>query len=234
MAKVDMYEGRKPAEIPAYTAGDVASLLSLPTSTVTSWTFGTTYGKPGAKKRFAPIIKPADRDERLLSFTNLVEVHVLSALRRQHKVSLESVRRATHFLRKELGSEHPLATTEMRTAGRKLFVNTYGKYVNISEHGAQLLLKTFEVHLSRVKRQPDGPIRLFPFTRVDYESSPKHVAIDPRYRFGRPFLTKSGVELDAVTDRYQAGESIEQLAKEFGCQVAEIEEAIRYSLVQAA
>jgi uncharacterized protein (DUF433 family) len=76
--------------------------------------------------------------------------------------------------------------------------------------------------------------RLFPFTRKRQPDEPKAVVIDPYVSFGRPVLAGTGIATAVVAERYKAGESIADLAEDYGRQALEIEEAIRCELsVQA-
>lgn len=225
----DMYRDRKPWELPAYSSTDVAAMLRLPYATVSSWTFGTTYGRKPHTTRFPPVIIPADRQKRLLSFVNLVEVHVLSALRRKHRVGLPNIRRAIKYLRRKLESQHPLAEKEMRTDGKDIFVEYLGQLVNASQEGQEGIRSALMQYLKRVDRDRLGAtVRLFPFTRLQIETAPKSVAIDPRQRFGRPFLVSCGIETSVIVDRYRAGDSIDELVEDLKAKRADIEEAVRY------
>jgi uncharacterized protein (DUF433 family) len=233
----DFYGGREPAKVPAYTAREVADFLQLPVATVRAWTFGTTYGRAEGRHRFRPVIKPADVPGRLLSFENLVEVHVLSSLRRQHEVKLPAVRRAVEFLRRQFKSDHPLAEREMSTDGTSVFVEHYGRLVNASSDGQEAMREIVQKYLTRVDRSPKGQLlRLYPITRARTapENAPKVVAIDPRYRFGQPYLVGYGVETHVIADRHRAGDSVKELARDFDVSEDAIEEALRYELRAAS
>ena len=77
-------------------------------------------------------------------------------------------------------------------------------------------------------------LRLYPFTRKRQLEEPKVVVIDPFVSFGRPVLAGTGIPTAVIADRYKAGESIDQLADDYGRQRGEIEEAIRCELAEAA
>ena len=157
----------------------------------------------------------------------MVEVHVLCALRRTHQVRLDKIRKATKYLQDQLGVKHPLASAEMLTDGVDLFVDRYGKLLNVSKDGQREIRQALEEHLERVEHdQKNQPVRLFPFTREG--ESPKMIAIDPRRRFGQPYLVDCGAESIIVFRRYLAGESVSALVEEFRGTTEEIEEAIRF------
>jgi uncharacterized protein (DUF433 family) len=84
-------------------------------------------------------------------------------------------------------------------------------------------------YLKRIERDREGvPIRLFPFTRDRYAESPKIISIDPKIRFGKPCISGTRIPTSIISERYQAGDSIELLANDYGRNGEEIEEAIRY------
>jgi uncharacterized protein (DUF433 family) len=58
--------------------------------------------------------------------------------------------------------------------------------------------------------------------------------IDPRIAFGRPVLVGTGIPTAVVAERYKAGESVDDLAGDYGRDRLEIEEALRCELDVAA
>ncbi len=84
-------------------------------------------------------------------------------------------------------------------------------------------------YLKRIERDQSGtPIRLFPFMRDRYEESPKFISIDPKICFGKPCISGTRIPTAIIIERYQAGDSIGLLTKDYGRNGAEIEEVIRY------
>ncbi len=92
-----------------------------------------------------------------------------------------------------------------------------------------------EAHLKRIDRDASGlPIRLYPFTRERKADEPRIIVIDPNISFGRPALAGTGIATTVIAQRYKAGESIEELAEDYGRSTSEIQEAIRSELWLAA
>jgi uncharacterized protein (DUF433 family) len=95
------------------------------------------------------------------------------------------------------------------------------------------------LHLERVEWDKDGFVaRLYPFTRsrrtaAAEDSQPRVVTMDPRIEFGRPVLKSSAVPTAVIADRYKAGESIADLAEDYGEDPLNIEEAVRCELQPA-
>jgi uncharacterized protein (DUF433 family) len=219
-------------KMPAYAITEAAHYLGIPQATLRSWVLGRPYPTGRGKRFFRPIIELPDKGKHILSFVNLVEVHVLDALRRAHGVPLSHVRKSVEYLKNRLGSKHPLAQEKFATDGVDLFVERFGQLVNITREG-QLVIKKelIEAYLQRVERDPVGiPIRLYPFTRERKPEEPRAIVIDPYISFGRPVLTGTGIATKVIAQRYKVGESIEELAEDYGRSRSDIQEAIRCEL----
>lgn len=222
----------KTFDIPTYPAAEAARILNLSIATVRAWCFGYTYrtGK-GSAKKFQPVIRPANSNARLLSFANLCELHVLSAIRRRHRIPLPRVRSSVQYVRSELGSDRPLIDRQFSTNGIDLFVQHASKLLNVSQQGQEALRGDFEQALARIERDSDGvPVRLFPYSRtsVSDKQQPKTIVIDPRLAFGRPVLSSAAIRTEVIVGRFRAGDSMADMAKDYDVEEQEIEEAIRF------
>lgn len=230
-----IYRDKDVREIPAYGITEAAHYLRVPTSTIRWWVTGRSYHVETGHQASKPIIDRPDSASNLLSFINLVEIHVLDAIRRQHRIPLEKVRVALQYLRKEYDSKHPLAEGEFETDGLNLFVQRYGQLINISQAGQLAMKELLQAHLQRIERDRSGlPLRLYPFTRKRDRNEPKAVVIDPYVSFGRPVLHGTGIPTSVIAERYKAGESMDELAKDYDRSRLEIEEAIRCELTLEA
>src|SRR5437016_3650242 len=224
-------------ELPAYGVAEAAHYLLVPRATLRSWVVGMSYGRDPERKFFKPVIQPAAKSPVALSFINLIEAHVLAAIRRKHRVDMPAVRRAIEYLKKEFASPHPLADHKFETNGVDLFVERFGQLMSVSQGGQLAVRELLQAHLRRIDRDDKGfPLRLYPFTRVDETEQPKNIVIDPFISFGKAVITGTGVSTDIVAERFKAGESADELANDYGCAREKIEEAIRceLSLAEAA
>jgi uncharacterized protein (DUF433 family) len=144
---------------------------------------------------------------------------------------LSKIRDAIDYLRKHFSSKHPLAEQRFETDGIDLFIDKFGQLINVTQSGQIALRELLEAHLHRVEHDAAGTaIRLYPFTRKRDLHEPKVVVIDPRISYGRPVLLGTGIPTAIVAERYKAGESIDELAEDYGRSRNEIEEAIRCEL----
>ena len=224
----NLYGGIDPRDISTYAISEAARYLRIPAGTVRSWVAGRRYETTQGDQYFQPLILTNDRKPRLLSFTNLIEIHVLRAIRKDHKIQLDKVRAALDYLESELQVTHPLARSEFRTDGIDLFTEHYGTLINASKSGQTNLKDALNAHLERIEPDDNGlAIKLYPFTRSQEENNPRIVVIDPRIAFGRLIIVGTGIPTHIVAERYQAGDSIDDLADDYNCRHDTIEEAIR-------
>lgn len=226
-----IYGNADPRLLPAYTVLDAARYLLVPVATLRSWVAGRPYPTKKGQKYFSPVVIPSLSNKSVLSFVNLVEIHVLDAIRREHRIPLDKVRVAIDYLRREFDSKHPLADHRFETDGMDLFIQQYGSLINITRSGQLAIRQLLQAHLRRVERDPSGvAIRLYPFTRKRLQNEPKLIVIDPAISFGKPVMVGSGIPTSIVAERYKAGESIEELAADYERSRLDIEEAIRCEL----
>jgi uncharacterized protein (DUF433 family) len=222
-----LYGGADPRDLPSYTVPFAASLVGVPASTLRAWVLGRKYPTKDGPRQAKRIIHPADVG--FLSFTNLIEAHVLSAMRKDYQLKLDVVRRAVGYVETELEVEHPLAREEFRTDGVHLFVERFGKLVNASADGQLAIRKALDTRLDRIDYANRRADRLFPLLRTSElaTSQPRLVVIDPRRGFGRPILADKGILVSVIKERFQAGEPCSRLAKDYKVRVEAIEEAVR-------
>ena len=223
-----LYGGEDPRELPSYTSEEAARYVRIPLRTVQNWAFGS--------RTRAPLIHVPAPGRHLLSFWNIVELHVLGALRRASRISPQNLRAVIRYLEDKFSSQHPLLTPNMHTDGISVFVDRDSLLVNASRGGQLALRQLMKDHLERIEQHVDGmPVRLFPFVRHDpysppltVQAEPKVIFLDPRVRFGRPVIVGTGIPTEEIAERFRAGDTCRQLADEFSQPASRIEEALRY------
>lgn len=233
-----LYGGQDPRELPAYSVSTAAYLLNLPATTLQKWV----SGRPSrASSQDAPAVSPLivrPGHSSALSFFNLLECHALSSLRRRHNISVPNIRRALNTLADFYpDSPHPLLNQEFQTDGISLFMERLDALVNISRGGQIAMRELIEVHLQRIEHDSRGlPVKLFPFIRnpnASFEvlkSEPRSIQIDAGLSFGRPVLAGTGIPTLSIAERFKAGEEAESIADDYGCEVGQIVQAVRYEL----
>lgn len=214
---------------PAYTPAEAARYLKLATATLRSWVAGRPYPKAGAVGRFQPLIHPPQRNPPVLSFWNLIEAHVLRSLRTDHGVSIKALREALRYAERSLTIDRLLLSRDLRAHAGDVFLDHYGKLINLSASGQLAMRRLFDEHLKRVEWDEwQFPIRLYPFVSGETQTTQRPIVIDAKISFGRPIVLKAGVSTITIAERIDAGETVDDLAADYGLSPDEIEEAVLY------
>lgn len=208
-------------------------------STLDSWVNGRLYPTSSGSKFFKPLIELAAPGS--LSFFNLVEVHILLSTRKKHQVEMPSIRKALDYVREKYPSKHPLLTEDFLTDGKDLFVKKIEgrvkreETINLSMWGQLGFAPILDFYLRRIERDDSGwPIKLFPIRTnwvgdVKFNEPPRVVVIDPAVSSGRPVVNGTGVMAETITGRFNTGEGVGTIAEDYGLEVSQVEEAIRYA-----
>jgi uncharacterized protein (DUF433 family) len=231
----------KPAdrrEEPRYGIKEAARALGMSPATLDSWVNGRKYPTSAGQRFFKPlIVLPVPG---CLSFYNLVEAHILLSTRKKHCVEMPAIRRALDYVRRTYPSSHPLLSESFLTDGKDLFVKKIlavtgeEQTINVSSWGQLGLGSILDLYLRRIERDKSGwPVKLFPI-RMNWSADmsidpPRVVVIDPDVSSGRPVVNGTGVMAEIIVGRFDTGEGISSIADDYGLNVSQIEEVIRYA-----
>jgi len=208
-------------ELPLYGLSEAALYLRVPIKTLEYWVFGR-----GAVK---PLIRAASKDPRALSFMNLLECHMLAAMRSIYDLHVSRIRRAIANLSRN-GLKHPLIEQPLYTNRIDLLLNELDGVINISrpkKFGQYEIPEIVKVHLERIEYDK-RTFKFYPFVRERSPEEPKYIVINPAVGFGKPVVAGTGVSTAVIAARFNARESIPDLAREYGLEEKQIEEAIRW------
>jgi uncharacterized protein (DUF433 family) len=213
-------------ETPIYGIAEAAQYLRVPQNTLVYWLKG------GGS--VPPLIHLVSSQPPRLSFNNLLECHMLSSMRAIYNVRIPKVRKALTALAKYVHHRHPLIEQAFHTDRRDIFIEHLGNVVNLSKHEQILIPGVMELYLERIERDPKGLFKLYPFVMGRDNNEPKLIQINPAVGFGKPVISGTGVSTAVVASRFNARESIGDLAAEYGVEPRQIEEAIRWEQRTAA
>ena len=213
---------------PAYSLAEAARYLKVAPATLRSWVLGRPYPRRSGTAQSTALIQPAKNPPPTLSFWNLIEAHVLRALRTDHGVRMDHLRRAIEFAQAELKIDRLLLRPELRTHAGRLLLDRYGELIDLSASGQIAMRRLLKDHLDRVEwDQWQFPVRLYPVT-AEPVTATRSIAIDARVAFGRPVLAASSIATGTIAERLDAGESIDDLARDYDLTSDQIEEAALY------
>lgn len=219
-------------EKPRYGATEAARYIGggMKPATLRTWVSGRSYVAGGRERESLPLIQLPDPEARpvLLSFTNVVEAHVLNALRRVHGVQMHSVRAAIETAADELGVERLLIRRDLRTNGKGIFIRHLGELIDLSQRSQIVIEDVIVESLQAVAYGPDEiASRLFP--RIPAHLGRRVVAIDPLYASGRPFIPRRRVSVEVLVERLSEGEKLRDVARDYDLRVKEVRAALHYA-----
>jgi uncharacterized protein (DUF433 family) len=226
---------------PLYTIPEAAGYLSLPETTFRTWVRGYTNRRPAkAPTVGAPILTAIDAgDQTRIPFVGLVEGMVLAAIRASG-VPLQRIRPALEALQSEWGLEHALASRRLYTDGAEVLYDladgsepaaTKVSQLVVVRNGQHVFSDIVQSYLKRIDYSPkDGFANLIHLPEYETEA----VVVDIRRAGGKPIFRSGGARVADVLERFWTGESLEQLAGEFGVPELELEDALRVASRRAA
>jgi uncharacterized protein (DUF433 family) len=222
-------------EVPRYSIREAARYLRMPESTLEKWVAGRTYPSAEGEKFWPPLMSRPNPGDPRLSFSNLIEGHVLSALRRQYRVKVPTIRTAMDYAERELGERRVLLSKNLRVTKGNIFLEFLNGLINVGRGGQKAMPEILDAYLERIEWNEAGvPLQVFPFTRTGHHNAPKVIAINPQIAFGRPIVGSRAISTASIAERFRAGESIQDLAEDYDLEAAEVEEAIRFEALPHA
>jgi uncharacterized protein (DUF433 family) len=209
---------------------EAARYLSIPAPTIRAWFLGLDY----PRQYFKPVIRKAVPDDRRLSFSNLVEAHVLRALRTKHGISMADVRKAIGDVQDRLGIDRLLISPKLKAAAGRMFLDLYSELIELPMSGQIVIRSAFEHHLEAVVHDPAGvPVKLYPWMPDPLGKPRTTIMIDPEVSFGVPVTAYRGISTAVLTDLVDAGLGLDELATEYGLSLEEVGDAIRFERAAA-
>lgn len=209
--------------VPLLTANAAGIHLGIPDSTIRQWA-----------GRTDPIVHAvfAARNAPTLPFIALAEIHILRELRRAG-LTMPHIRESVASLRRMTDEDYVLASNTIATDGGDLLYNAASRaapeWVRAKDHQGAFR-EVAERLIRYVSYANDGfaqRLHLRPYGEAD-------VIIDSRFGWGQPVLAESKVPVEAVADLFYGGESIGDIADEYGITTAEVEAILRVMARRAA
>jgi uncharacterized protein (DUF433 family) len=223
-----------PRDLPRYTLADAARYVRVKRTTLQSWVRGRDYLRGGQTVRSEPLIQVSSD---LLSFSHLIELHLLRALRREEDVSMSKLREAIREASTRFKIERLLLSRKLRTAAGEVLLDHYGDLVELSPSQQIYLRHVFDAYLKRVDWDNQGPAQFFPSFVSVHATPPQDtrlVVINPEMSFGNPVIKSRGIRVSAIVSRIDAGETEDEVAQDYGLTREEIDAAIGFNATAAA
>ncbi len=206
-----------------FTLREAATYLGQPDSTLHSW------ARPGGGA--TPLITcfPAHGREATVPFIGFAEAYVLSAFRRAG-VPMQRIRPAVEALSSGIGVEHALASRRLYTDGAEVLYDYASsehddelRGLTVVRTGQRQFAEIVRHYLKRIIYGDDGwvsRVRLPAYQHAE-------VVVDPRQAFGMPLVVHGGARVEDLVDRFVAGDTLADIAEDFGVPEPEVEDVVR-------
>lgn len=226
----DIYGGKDPVELARYTYRDAAKATGVPATTIGAWFRGQTWYKSGSAGYFRPVLERPDPSESRLSFNNLLEVHVLRALRTVHEVRLDKVREAITLAQKEYGVPRLLISNKLHAGGGELFLQTYSDLVHLTQGHQTVIRELFLQFLERITVEGAHAdlLPFYPFPKNPALGTQKLILVSPFVQFGAAVISRTGVSTATIARRVVGGEDKASIVGDYDLREAEFDEAVLY------
>jgi uncharacterized protein (DUF433 family) len=213
-----------------YSFAEADRLAGVTPGTSRRWLKGYHYWYSPEERRKSPPITPHSESKEGVSFIDLVEVIVAGRLR-DRDFSLKRIRQINEYCQLALSKPRPLVTETFKTSGRDVFImaGRSGYLLNVLyQAGMQAWDEVLDPFLKDLDYEDEIARRWWPKGKAE------PIVIDPDYGFGLPVIAGSGVRTEILAERYEAGDTNEEIAYDFGVAVPQVEAAIRYEMPEAA
>jgi uncharacterized protein (DUF433 family) len=212
---------RRRLYLPNYQVREAARYAQITPQTVADW------HSVGNRKTLS------DKEGRAsLSYMQLIEVAVVAAFRKAN-FTLRHIRETREYVAKQFESEFPFAQYKFKADGKRLVMDYQqiegakgkGKLLR-PDQGGQL---AWEVVLGRLKEFEYEHKGIVIKWHLTGPKSP--IIIDPRVAHGAP--TIKGTPTWVLSGRWDAGETISEIAADFDLDAEDVREALAFEGVKA-
>ncbi len=152
---------------------------------------------------------------------------------------MQRIRPALAHLQREIGVDHALASRRLYTDGAELLFD-YGerdterdelvRHLVVVRSGQQVFVDLVDDYLRRIDYGPDGYASLIHVPAYSHAQ----VVADPTRSFGAPIFERGGTRVEDVLQRFWAGESLDELVRDFGVPADQLEDVLRVASRRAA
>ena len=214
-----------------FSEAEAARLLRIAQGTLNYWL----NGGQRRGRTYPPIIRTEPRDERVVTWAEFVEAGLVRGYRRDLQVPMLEVRTFVDLLRARFEIPYPLAHARPFVGEGKQLVwdaqeeaGLDADFCLVAEVRGQLVLTpASDAFFGRVTWSEEVAVAWRP---ADNPDSP--VRIDPETRFGRPSV--NGVSTEVLWEHAESGASLEEIARDFDLDEAEVRWAVSYESAPAA
>ena len=209
---------------PRYGYAEADRLARVTAGTSRRWTRGYSYqSRDGERVQRPPVGKTDSSVGVAVSFADLIEVAAIRGLRTLG-FSLPQIREIVEGCQHIFESDRPLLSHRFKVDGRDAFVERdEGVLVSVLRGKRKTAWNdVLEPFLETVDWQDGWAQRWWPAGRSS------QVVLDPQFGYGLPVIEGTGVRTEILVERGDAGDSIDQIAADFGVSTESVRDALKY------
>jgi uncharacterized protein (DUF433 family) len=211
--------------LPIYPLAQVARVVGCNSETLRAWVRGRSYNSGGEKRKTKPLFGNSSTPRSALTFLDLIEAHMLHLIRKGYGIPMKNFKAAMEYLHEVGGDTHFLAHQNFIHDKRHLYLKADKRLISLSERGQHVNTVVISEGLQQLMYGEDGYAdRFFPLISGKRQ---QNIMLNPSTGYGQPALARLGVNVSAISSRFDAGEHISDIALDYGAANEDIEEAIR-------
>ena len=212
---------------PIYSLTEAAQIVRAPSTSFARWAHGHRFKQrsEGDWGWSAPILTGVQAGRSFtVPFNALAEGYIVESFRRAG-LPMARIRPAVEVLRQEIGLENALLSEKLRTDGAEILIENGDRDLVVVRNHQGVFRDVVDQYLQSIVYREGFVdfLRLPTFERIG-------VVVDPRRNAGQPTVDRIGVRVEDVVSRVRAGESMTDVADDFGLEAVEL----RSLLLQAA
>jgi uncharacterized protein (DUF433 family) len=219
-SRISRAHGQSLRDYPTYSIPEAALILAMSPRTLQSWV----YDRP-----FFPV-SGSDQPQQLLSFKDLAQFYFLKFVRQHARLSDAQARGVLQYTKEVTRSEYPLLDEDISVLPRHVFLTQKNKVLDlINPRGQFVFREIVSIFASRIDRDKRGlMVRLYPWRLWRDGDERRPVLVDPNILSGRLVITGTRIPAIAVATRKKSGESVKDIARDYGISQQRVTESLRH------
>src|SRR5260370_26628135 len=219
-------------DFPTYTIPEAALYLAIPVRTLRYWVLDRPVWE----------IAGGDLDTPLLSFRDVAQAYYIDLVRRRFSLSPAKTREVLLEASKETKRQYPLLQKNILVFFKHILMKKAATrkqsraLIDLTQHRQLAMWDVVKPFATRVEWNRRGQlVRIFPSRLWKGPNDPRTpLSIDPEIMSGRLIETGTRIPVQVVLQRNLAGETVNQIAKDYKLPTSAINQAIEHLVHKAA
>ena len=204
----------------AFSVPDIALILGLQQPKVRRL-LNQVWDERLGKQLFGSTFSLTIGDQKFVNFHVLIELYVYFELR-ELGVTAQQVIKARNAMRKDLNTEHPFATANTLTHGKKIWYEFRESIVDANGTRQTNFENMVRDYAKKIEFNAGLAARYWPMGKQHA------VVVDPLHQFGQPTIKDTNVNTHVLRSMWNSGESAEALSELFAVPIKSVQDALNF------